>query len=277
MGVCNTKKSKYSPHHCSVKRRQHYVKCLSMCSYRTQIRPNSPLSDSNSNAQELLVDVLLSKFNCYEACYNTNMATDICFGTLPHSIWKTIWSLHNMWQSTVKWLDNVFNIDFKRLFQYWNFCNKTNKFTFINLFNHTLLITNIFGTRNFFGFCYVGLNIPLMNGYEKNYIFSARCQWHFRYGHWKSSILNVTCYFGPEEFNVTEKMKVYCFSFRFVHYRRLRFPGIYFRLPFLWWQKKSFLLNYYWNLDFHSLMAMENYAIYGLHRRNTFPHFNKFQ
>ena len=84
---------------------QRYLQHHSTYAYRTKIRQSCPLSDSNSNAQEFLVEVPLSNFNCYDACYNTNMATDICFGTLHSSIWKTNWSLHNMWPSTVKRLE----------------------------------------------------------------------------------------------------------------------------------------------------------------------------
>jgi len=54
------------------------------------------------------VEVPHTQFNCYETCYNTNMVTDISFGTLKPSIRKTIWSQHYLLQLTVKWLDNFF-------------------------------------------------------------------------------------------------------------------------------------------------------------------------
>jgi hypothetical protein len=61
-----------------------------MCAYLTEICQSWPLSDSISNSKEILVDFPLSKFNCFEAWYNTNMASDISFGTLQPSIWKKI-------------------------------------------------------------------------------------------------------------------------------------------------------------------------------------------
>jgi len=69
--------------------------------------------------------------NCFDVCYNTNMATDICFGILHPSIWKTKRRLHTLWQSNVKWLNSFYNRDFKHFHHYWNFCNKTNKCTSI--------------------------------------------------------------------------------------------------------------------------------------------------
>jgi hypothetical protein len=137
---------------CSATRRQHYLKNLSIRAYRTKIRSNCPLSDSKSNAQEFLVDVPLTKFNFFDACYDTNMATDTCFGTLQHSIRKKIWSLHNMWQATVKWVDNFYKIDFKRFFQYLNFCNKTYKCTRIKgVLSHIIYYQHILH-KYIFGF-----------------------------------------------------------------------------------------------------------------------------
>jgi len=154
----------------SMIRPQHYLQHLSMCVYRTKIRPGCPLSDSNSNAQEFLVDIPVSNFISYDACYNTNMATDICFETLHPSIWKKNLNLHNMWKSTVKWLDSFYNTDFKQLFQHWNLCHKTNKWTCIKrVYSHILISHNILHTYVFW-FCYVSLNIPLMQGYWTIYV-----------------------------------------------------------------------------------------------------------
>ena len=213
-----------------------------MCVYRTEIRPNCPLSDSNSIVQEYLTDIPLFKFNCYDACYNKNMATYICFGTLQPSIWKRF-EVCITCDISVKWLDNFYNINFKRLFQYWNFCNKTDKFTFINLFNHTLLITNIFGTRKFWGFCYVSLNIPLMRGYGTVSNFSARCQWHFRYGQWKSCISNITCYFVPEVFNLIEKNESVLLLLLFWTLHTPTFPGHIFQIAVISDDKKKIIFT----------------------------------
>jgi len=119
-------------------------------SYRSTLKLSA--FEFHLNAQEFQADVPLPKFNCYDACYNKNMATDICFGTLHPSIWKTIWSLYNMLQSTVKGLDNFFIIDFKRFLQYLSFCTKTNKFSRIDMFNHILLTTKIFCKNTFLAF-----------------------------------------------------------------------------------------------------------------------------
>jgi hypothetical protein len=66
-----------------------YLQHLSMCVYRTKIRQSYSLSDSCTNLQEIVVEVPLSNFNCYDSCYNTNMANDICFQSLHLSIWET--------------------------------------------------------------------------------------------------------------------------------------------------------------------------------------------
>jgi len=76
---------------------QRYPRHLSMYAYCTKIRPSCPLTDSSSNAQVFHVEVPLPKINCFDACYDTNMATNIWFGTLHPSIWKTNWSLRNLW------------------------------------------------------------------------------------------------------------------------------------------------------------------------------------
>jgi len=68
--------------HLWVLRRKRLLLHFSMCAYLIKIRQNCPLSKFNSKAQEFHVDVPLTKFNCYDACYNTNIATDICFETL---------------------------------------------------------------------------------------------------------------------------------------------------------------------------------------------------
>jgi hypothetical protein len=47
-----------------------------------KIRQICTLSNFNTNAKEFHVDVPLTGFNCYDACYNTNMATGICFEIL---------------------------------------------------------------------------------------------------------------------------------------------------------------------------------------------------
>ena len=65
--------------------RKRYPRHLSICDYLTDIRQSSPLSDSITNAQEILVDFPLSKSKCFVAWYNTNKATDIRFGTLQPS------------------------------------------------------------------------------------------------------------------------------------------------------------------------------------------------
>jgi hypothetical protein len=41
-------------------------------------RPKLALSDSKPNAQELRVEVPLTKFNYHDTWYSTNNATDIC-------------------------------------------------------------------------------------------------------------------------------------------------------------------------------------------------------
>jgi len=129
---------------------QRYLQHLSMCAYRIKIRSSCPLSDSNSNAYEILVEVPLSNFNCFDACYNTNIATDNCFETLQSSIWKTNWSLYNLWHNTVKWKGNFYSIDFKRLLQYLNLCNKTNKCSFIKCVSLHIINFHFvrFGKRN---------------------------------------------------------------------------------------------------------------------------------
>jgi len=38
--------------------------------------------------QEFLLEDPLSNFNCYDACCNTNMASDVSFESLHSSIWK---------------------------------------------------------------------------------------------------------------------------------------------------------------------------------------------
>ena len=64
------KRSKHSPPHCSAIRRQRYLKYLSMWAYCIIIRTSCPFSNSISIARAVLVDVPVSKFNCYNACYN---------------------------------------------------------------------------------------------------------------------------------------------------------------------------------------------------------------
>jgi hypothetical protein len=87
MGIVVRKKKKTQkqtspPRHRHVLRRQPHLLHLSMCSFLITIPQSCRLSNSNSNAQEFHVDIPLNEFNCYDACYNTNMATDICFETL---------------------------------------------------------------------------------------------------------------------------------------------------------------------------------------------------
>jgi len=65
-----------------VLRRHRYLLHLSMCAFLIKIRQICPLSNLNSNLQEIHVDAPLTEFNCYDAGYNTNMATDICFETI---------------------------------------------------------------------------------------------------------------------------------------------------------------------------------------------------
>ena len=48
-------------------------------SYRSTLKLSA--FEFHLNAQEFQADVPLPKFNCYDACYNTNMATDISLCT----------------------------------------------------------------------------------------------------------------------------------------------------------------------------------------------------
>jgi hypothetical protein len=65
-----------------VLRRQRHLLHLSMCAFLIKTRQRYPLLNFNPNVQEFHVDVLLTEFNCYDACCYTNRATDICFETL---------------------------------------------------------------------------------------------------------------------------------------------------------------------------------------------------
>ena len=62
-------------------------------------------------------------------------------------------------------IGKFFIIDFKLFFQYLNFCNKTNKFSAIDKFNHKLLTSYQNILHNIFWLSYVKFEYPSSAGY----------------------------------------------------------------------------------------------------------------
>ena len=169
------------------------------------------------------------------------MATDICFVPLSPSIWKMIWSLYNMWQNNIKWQEKFFIIDSKRFFQYLNFCNKTNKFSGIDTFNHRLLATKIFCTSTFW-LSYVEYkyspNGRIRNNLNIYFSFPSTMSSYTSITANKILCLQINSLIRPWRIlRDRKKAKWHSFLLHFVHYGRLSYPCIYFRLPDLWQHK----------------------------------------
>ena len=154
------------------------------------------------------------------------------------------------------------------------------------MFNPKLLVTQHILHTYVFWFCYVSLNIPIMQGCGTNYVLRI----YFSLPSAMSSDTSATAaenlvsYF--KIYSLLRPLRIQCerkgqsdTASPSVLYRRLICPCKYFSLQ--WWLMAKnttlFLLNYGWNLNLHSLLDVDNNVIYGLCRRNMLLQLSKLQ
>ena len=128
--------------------------------------------------------------------------------------------------------------------------------------------------KDIFWVCYVSLNIHPMHEYRTFYVsisvLSAKCQMTLPIQTLKISSIQIYPLLQPWRFQHESKTKVILLLLLFCTLQASKLPIDIFQIAGTLMAKntKSFLLNYSWNLDFHSLMDTENKVIYSLCRRN---------